>query len=115
MLGTPLSLKSRLPLPQFYIHLVGRILLVLNAIGAVVYLFGTSHSWAIPPEHGLVPITGEPIVWALFAFPILAAFFLLNLIWGIVVLVRKERSKVRLWLWTVPIWIVAVGIDFYHH
>jgi len=48
-------------------------------------------------------------------FPILAAFLLLNLIWGIVILVRKQWFNVRLWLLTIPIWMVAIGIDFYHH
>jgi hypothetical protein len=94
---------------------MSRMLLVLNTLGAVIYVFRASPSWAIPQEHGLISPTGEPFVWAAAVFPILAAFLLLNLIWGIVILVRKQWFNVRLWLLTTPIWMVAIGIDFYHH
>lgn len=49
--------------------------LVLNFIGAVIYVVRASNGWVIPHERelGLDSVTGEPYVWALSVFPICAA------------------------------------------
>jgi hypothetical protein len=52
-----------------------------NAVGIVLYLVLVSRSWRIPQEHGMVPVTGEPFVWAL-ALPVLGVFFLADVVWG---------------------------------
>jgi hypothetical protein len=47
------------------------VLLVLNFIGAVVYVVRASNGWVIPQERalGLHSVTGEPYIWALSVFP----------------------------------------------
>jgi hypothetical protein len=56
-------------------------LLAANVLGAIGYLVAVSLSWAIPEERaaGIQSITGEPFIWALSGWPILALFLLLNL------------------------------------
>jgi hypothetical protein len=93
------------------------VLLVLNFIGAVVYVVAASKGWVIPQEGelGLHSVTGEPYVWALSVFPICAVFLILNLTWGVFILARKRSQSGIFWLLTIPIWLVAVVIDFAHH
>ena len=91
------------------------ILLTLNVIGAVLYLRLASHGWRIPQEKGMIPVTGEPLVWAIGVFPIWAAFLLLNAIWGVLILRWRQWGSGRLWLLLVPIWLIVVVIDFAHH
>jgi hypothetical protein len=55
--------------------------MVANAVGIVLYLRLASRGWRIPQEHGMVPVTGEPFVWAL-ALPVLGVFFLADIIYG---------------------------------
>ena len=59
-------------------------LLLLNVIGAFAYLIRASTAWAIPQEReaGIHSITGEPFVWFLAILPIVAFFFVLNVVWG---------------------------------
>jgi hypothetical protein len=92
-------------------------LLVLNFIGAVLYVVGASNGWVIRHERevGLHPVTGEPYVWALSIFPICAGFLMLNLMWGAFILARKRWQSGIFWLSTIPIWLAAVVIDFAHH
>ena len=90
-------------------------LLILNVIGAVVYVVAASPSWAIPQEHGVVPITGEPFVWFAGIFPIVAGLLLLNLAWRALILGYRQWSNGRYWLLIAPIWLIAVLIDFAHH
>jgi hypothetical protein len=90
-------------------------LLVLNIFGAVTYVVRSSSSWAIPEEHGMIPVTGEPIVWGLAIIPVCIAFFVLNLAWGSFIVARKQWRSGVLWLLILPIWLVAVAIDFAHH
>jgi hypothetical protein len=86
-----------------------------NAVGIVLYLVRASLSWRIPREHGMVPITGEPFVWALAVVPVLGVFLLADIVWG-VLLLRDRESKRRLWwLITTVVWLVAIGIDFSRH
>ena len=92
-------------------------LLLLNAIGAVVYLFRASPSWAIPEERaaGIHATTGEPFVWFAGVLPIVAIFFVINLVWGAAILTRRHWQGGRLWLLTAAVWLGAVVIDFAHH
>jgi hypothetical protein len=88
--------------------------MAINAIGIAIYLRLASNGWRIPEEHGMVPVTGEPFLWA-FALPVLGIFFLIDIAWG-VVLLRNKDGKGGLWWALVAVsWIVALVVDFYHH
>lgn len=95
----------------------GVALLVLNFIGAAVYLVAASNGWVISREReaGIHSVTGEPFIWALSIFPVCAVFFVLNLAWGGFILARKRWRCGIFWLLTIPIWLAAVVIDFAHH
>ena len=96
----------------------GVVLLTANIVGAVIYVVAASHGgWVIPQERamGLHSVTGEPLVWALHVFPICVVFFALNVAWGAFILARKQWRTGVLWLSTIPIWLVAVAVDFAHH
>ena len=90
-------------------------LLILNAVGAVVYLLAASPTWAIPEERGLSSTTGEPFVWFAAVAPIGGVFALLNLAWGATIITKKQWHQGRLWATAALIWIVAIAIDFAHH
>ena len=85
-----------------------------NAVGIALYLALASRGWRIPQEHGMVPVTGEPFVWAL-ALPVVGVFLLADIVWG-GLLLRDRESKRRLWwLVTAAVWLLAIGIDFSRH
>lgn len=94
---------------------VNKFLLAANMVGAVVYLIASSYSWALPQERGVSSTTGEPFVWALGVLPIWALFLVVNLIWGGVILARKQWRSGRFWLITSGLWLVSVAVDFAHH
>jgi hypothetical protein len=91
------------------------VLLVLNVIGAWVYLDRASLSWARPEEQGLIPITGQPYIWFAAIVPVLAVFFPLNLIWGALILRYRQRSSGLFWSVAAVIWLGVIAIDFAHH
>jgi len=85
-----------------------------NLVGVVLYLRLSSRGWRIPQEHGMVPVAGEPFVWAL-ALPLLVVFLLIDIVWGVVLFRYKERKR---WLWWIIIgglWLIALCVDFAHH
>jgi hypothetical protein len=92
-------------------------LLALNAMGASAYVFFASHAWVIPQEceAGIHATTGEPFVWFGSIAPVIAVFFLLNLAWGTMILIRRQRNTGRIWLAAAAIWVIAAVIDFSHH
>lgn len=92
-------------------------LLVANAVGGILYVFAASRGgWVIPAERaaGISTVTGEPFVWGLHVFPIVAVFFVINVAWAII-LARKHWSGGRFWLLAAVVWLVAIVIDFAHH
>jgi hypothetical protein len=97
------------------IRTVSLTLFIVNVIGAISYVVRASPSWAIPQERGLHSMTGEPFVWAGFVLPIVAAFALLNLLWGVFICFSRRWRSGYFWLMTVMVWLVAVWIDFAHH
>jgi hypothetical protein len=92
-------------------------LLIANVIGAIVYVARASHSWVIPEERalGLHSQTSEPFIWAIYVLPILTVYALVNLIWGVVILWRRQWRSGRYWVGAGLIWVIAVVIDFAHH
>lgn len=93
------------------------LLLALNFVGAITYVTGASHGWVIPEERaaGMYSVTGEPVVWGAYVFPVCAVFLALNLIWGGFIIARRQWVSGIFWLLAIPIWVVAVVIDFAHH
>lgn len=90
-------------------------LLVLNVVGAVVYVMRSTRGWVIPEEHGSIPVTGEPFAWAGATLPVITVFFLLNLTWGALILRYRQWQSGRIWLGTLLPWLIAIVIDFKHH
>lgn len=88
--------------------------ILANAVGIVLYLVLASRGWRIPQEHGMVPVTGEPFVWAL-ALPVLGAFLLANIVWGGLLLRYKESQRRLWWLIAGGSWLLAICVDFAHH
>jgi hypothetical protein len=91
------------------------VLLTFNLIGVIVYECLASRSWAIPRERGLHSETAEPFIWFLSVAPIVAIFFVVNVIWGVLILVRRQWRIGYLWLLIALIWVLAAVIDFAHH
>ena len=105
----PMTCKSFPGRPRDYA------LLAFNLLGAIVYVFLASRAWAIPRERGLHSETGEPFIWFLSVAPIVAIFFVVNVIWGVLILVRRQWPRGYFWLLTALMWLLAAVIDFAHH
>jgi hypothetical protein len=91
------------------------ILLAANVVGASIYVWRSSFSWAIPQERGLSSTTGEPFIWALAVVPVVAVALLVNVSWGVMILRRRQWDSGRLWLLVGLIWLAAIAVDFAHH
>ena len=93
------------------------VLLAANLLGSIGYLIAVSPSWAIAIERedGIHSITGEPFIWALAGWPILALFLVVNLSWAVFIVFKRTWQDIRLWLVTPLVWLVALWIDFAHH
>jgi hypothetical protein len=91
------------------------ILLIVNLVGASLYVRLTSYSWALPQEKGLNSTTSEPFLWAMAVVPTLTVALLIDVPWGVVILKRKYWSSGRLLLFVGVIWVIAITIDFVHH
>ena len=97
-----------------FLTLADILYMAANAIGIAIYLRLASNGWRIPEEHGMVPVTGEPFLWA-FALPVLGIFFLADVAWGVTLLRRKDGKGGLWWALVAASWIVALVVDFYHH
>jgi hypothetical protein len=91
---------------------------LLSLAGFEVTLIGriwVTPEGAIPQERGLHSQTAEPFIWFMFVMPIFTIFFVVNVVWGGFILVRRQWRSGYLWLLTAVIWLVAAVIDFAHH
>jgi hypothetical protein len=91
------------------------VLLALNVVGIVAYLFRAYPSWARSEEQGLIPTSGEPFVWFAGILPVVIIFLVLDAIWGALIILRRESRAGRWWILAAVAWLVAIGIDFAHH
>jgi hypothetical protein len=85
-----------------------------NAVGIVLYLVLASRGWRIPEEHGAIPVTGEPFVWAL-ALPVLGVFLLADIVWGGLLLRYRQPKRGLWWFIASGLWAIALWVDFAHH
>jgi len=89
------------------------VLMAANAVGIGLYLWLASRGWQLPQEQG-EPTGAEPFIWAL-ALPVLGVFFLVDAVWGVLLIRSEESKRWRWWLVTAAVWHLAIAIDFYHH
>lgn len=84
-----------------------------NILGIATYLYFSSLTWVPPNEPAGGP--GDPIVWMLTAFPVLAACAVLDLIWIIRIFVRRGKrwGPAAIWLLVVVAWFSANRYDAY--
>jgi hypothetical protein len=70
-------------------------LLLLNAVGAVAYVYRASPSWAIPEERqaGIYTTTGEPFVWFAGILPVLTLFFIVNFAWAALIITPTMEKQ----------------------
>jgi len=94
---------------------VNTALLAANVIGAFVYLKEASQAWLPPDLRGMDAIAGEPVVWATRAVPVFFLFLLIDVIWGVSMLVRPQWQSGRLYATVWLVWIIAIAVDFWHH
>lgn len=88
--------------------------MVANAVGAALYLWLASLGWRIPQEHGMVPVTGEPFIWAA-SLPVLGVFLLANIVWGGLLLRNRDARRGVWWFVIGGLWLIAICVDFAHH
>jgi hypothetical protein len=87
-----------------------------NLLGATVFIWLASQTWIEPELRGEgVARGGDALVWTVTALPILAAFFILDLVWLILTLVKF--AKTQAWGSVSPLvatgllWLCAVLVD----
>lgn len=87
--------------------------LLPNILGTTAYLCLSSSTWVHPEEPVGGP--GDPIIWMLTVFPVIAACLILNVIWIIrISLNRGQRSRQAVvWLLMALAWYAAHRYDEY--
>ena len=109
-MSEPLVIRPRDGSP----HLLDVALMVANAIGVAVYLLLASRGWRDPAEHGLIPVAGEPFVWAL-ALPVFGVFVLADVGWAVFLLSNRAFKRTLWLLGAAMMWLLALIVDFSHH
>lgn len=90
--------------------------LALNVFGVIAYLVWASQTWVVPQERGMNTATpGDALVWGAFVLPLFAAFFILNLVWGSLIVFQRRWRTGRLWLSGLIVWTVAIAVDILRH
>jgi hypothetical protein len=89
---------------------------VLNILGVVCYLLVVSMNvWLSPKERAMgIPHGGEIVGWWMFVMWVYGIYFVLNLGWGVFILVYRYWRGGRFWLLTAIVWIVAIVVDLAH-
>ena len=90
--------------------------LALNVLGVIAYLLWASQTWVIPQERGMGTTTpGDALVWGAFVLPLFGAFFIVNLIWGSLIVFQRRWRTGRLWLTAFFVWMGAIVVDVTRH
>jgi hypothetical protein len=92
----------------------------MNSVGAVMFLTVSAKTAWVEPElrNTSGAAGGGALLWGLVAFPIAAAFLLLNSAMAGYALIHLTKRSPRLpivtWL-SIPIWLMALTVDYIHH
>lgn len=94
---------------------VSIVLLIANIVGVFVYVSRAKFGWVTPEDHELNAITGEPFIWFMAIFPVVALFVVVDVAWTYLVIVSRQRRQRYFLLLTAAIWLIGISIDFAHH
>ena len=87
-------------------------LVTVNAVAICLFMLTAVDTWPIAGEEGLNSTTAEPFIWALTTLPVLLIALIVNVLWGAMVLVRRQWSSARVWSIVVCFWFLVVVVDF---
>ena len=96
-------------------------LILVNAVGAAVYLIVASRLWWIEPAVADIPGAsgGAAFIWFPVSIYFFVTFLAVNcaaLLRHFFVLFKKRGQKLSLYALSAPaIWMLAVWVDFQHH
>jgi hypothetical protein len=93
-------------------------LVIANCAGIAVYLYWCSRwAWYIPAEReaGIDATTAEPFLWAAIVVMVGGPFLVIDLIWGLTIIIKKRWRSAPFWFAVLCMWLVSVVIDFAHH
>jgi hypothetical protein len=96
----------------------GKILVLVNLVGAVIFDWLASYAWVIPQEWeggSHLGTAGSSVMWIATSVPIFLCYFALNAGWGTLILGYRQWRSGRLWLAAFLIWLIALAIDYVHH
>ena len=113
-LAMPMSLNETRPDGKSAMSKRTALIWVLpNILGIAAYLYLSSTTWVSPKEPAGGP--GDPIVWMLTAFPVIAVCAILDVVWIIRIFAsRGKRWKPAvIWLFFVIAWYSAHRYDEY--
>jgi hypothetical protein len=86
----------------------------INVLGLALYIVLASRGWRDPAEHGLIPVAGEPYVWAA-SLPFLAMVVLTDIVWGVSLIFGRYAEGTWLYVFCLFLLFSAVIVDFSHH
>lgn len=94
---------------------VSAALLGANAMGALVYLGVAPQAWVDPKLRGMNGVSGDFALWATRAVPVFFLLFLIDVFWGVSMLVRPQWRSGRRYATVWLVWLLALAVDFWHH
>ncbi|WP_155394831.1 hypothetical protein [Xanthomonas albilineans] len=94
-----------------------KILVSINLIGIIFYLYFASKIWAPTGGVDLGGGPGDPFIWVMTAFPFLAIFSLMNAIWLVMIIIKRKKiaflKSIFFWVVVVIVWVLANRYDEY--
>jgi hypothetical protein len=95
------------------------LLILVNALGLIAYIFFASWLWVAPGQEGPYHDARSDLLWGLLVFPLLAVCTLVNLITSRSVLMHlflyRDYRLFSLWLVIAIVWFGAVKCDLGRH
>src|SRR6185437_10283680 len=89
--------------------------ILANVAGLITYLYFASWIWAPLGDRSLPGGPGDPIIWGLTAFPVLAVCSLMNVVWIVLIFLSAQRDKrwrdMMTCLIVIAIWISVNRYD----
>jgi len=95
-----------------------KIWIIINIFGIIFYLFFASRIWPPAGQESLLGGPGDPIIWMMSAFPVMAFFSLVNIFWLAWIIFNIKKSPfwklLLIWILMAAAWIGANRYDFHH-
>jgi hypothetical protein len=92
---------------------INRNWLIINLIGLITFVYKSVSCWSKDDTGMMEDTINVAISWSLGVIPVILIITFVNTIWFLLLVKKRNRPAMFVWVMTTMIWLILIRLDFW--